>query len=56
MDIADQSSVEAGFAEAAGAGFAPDVVVANAGVRLFGQDAQIADLDPAVWQRRSRST
>jgi NAD(P)-dependent dehydrogenase (short-subunit alcohol dehydrogenase family) len=27
------------------------VVVANAGVQLFGQDAKIADLDLAVWQR-----
>src|SRR5690348_8709728 len=51
MDIADEASVEAGFAAARDAGFAPDVVVANAGVQLFGQDAQIADLDIAVWQR-----
>ena len=51
MDIADESSVEAGFASAAEAGFAPDVVVANAGVQLFGQDAPIADLDLSVWQK-----
>jgi 3-oxoacyl-[acyl-carrier protein] reductase len=51
MDIADERSVEAGFAAARDAGFAPDVVVANAGVQLFGQDAQIADLDLGVWQR-----
>ena len=51
MDIADERSVEAGFAEAAAAGFVPDVVVANAGVQLFGQDAPIADLDLAVWQQ-----
>jgi NAD(P)-dependent dehydrogenase (short-subunit alcohol dehydrogenase family) len=51
MDIADERSVEAGFAAARDAGFAPDVVVANAGVQLFGQDAPIADLDLDVWQR-----
>jgi 3-oxoacyl-[acyl-carrier protein] reductase len=51
MDIADERSVEAGFAAARDAGLAPDVVVANAGVQLFGQDAQIADLDLAVWQK-----
>lgn len=51
LDVADERSVEAGFAAAAGAGFAPDVVVANAGVQLFGQDAPVADLDLDVWQR-----
>ena len=51
MDIADERSVEAGFAAAVDAGFAPDVVVANAGVQLFGQDAPVADLDLDVWQR-----
>jgi len=29
----------------------PDVVVANAGVQLFGADVEIADLDLAVWRR-----
>ena len=51
MDIADEASVEAGFAEAAAAGYHLDVVVANAGVQLFGRDAPVADLDLAVWQR-----
>jgi NAD(P)-dependent dehydrogenase (short-subunit alcohol dehydrogenase family) len=51
LDVADEASVVAGFATAAEAGFAPDVVVANAGVQLFGQDAQVADLDLEVWQR-----
>jgi NAD(P)-dependent dehydrogenase (short-subunit alcohol dehydrogenase family) len=51
MDIADEASVESGFATARSAGFDPDVVVANAGVQLFGQDAPIADLDLGVWQR-----
>jgi 3-oxoacyl-[acyl-carrier protein] reductase len=51
MDVSDEPSVEAGFAEAEAAGFRPDVVVANAGVQLFGQDAPVADLDLAAWQR-----
>jgi NAD(P)-dependent dehydrogenase (short-subunit alcohol dehydrogenase family) len=51
LDVADEASVAAGFATAAEAGFAPDVLVANAGVQLFGQDAQVADLDLEVWQR-----
>ena len=51
MDISDEGSVEAGFAAAAAHGFEIDVVVANAGVQLFGQDAKIADLDLDVWNR-----
>ncbi|WP_432561773.1 SDR family NAD(P)-dependent oxidoreductase [Kineococcus sp. SYSU DK003] len=57
MDITDEASVEAGFAQvtgdagAGGRGLDVDVVVANAGVQLFGQDAPIADLDLAVWER-----
>jgi NAD(P)-dependent dehydrogenase (short-subunit alcohol dehydrogenase family) len=51
MDISDEHSVVAAFAELAAAGWTPDVVVANAGVQLFGRDAEIADLDLEVWQR-----
>lgn len=51
MDISDESAVAAGFAEIEEAGWAPDVVVANAGVQLFGQDAQAAELDLDVWKR-----
>ena len=51
IDISDEASVADGFAAARAAGFAPDVVVANAGVQLFGQDAPIADLDLAAWNR-----
>ena len=51
MDISDEDAVVAGFAEIEAAGWAPDVVVANAGVQLFGQDAQAADLDLDVWRR-----
>jgi NAD(P)-dependent dehydrogenase (short-subunit alcohol dehydrogenase family) len=50
MDISDEAAVADGFAEAGMAGWAPDVVVANAGVQLFGQDAQIADLELNVWR------
>jgi len=51
MDISDEDAVAAAFAEVEAAGWAPDVVVANAGVQLFGQDAQAADLDLDVWRR-----
>jgi 3-oxoacyl-[acyl-carrier protein] reductase len=51
LDISDEGSVEAAFVELTAAGWAPDVVVANAGVQLFGQDAPVADLDLEVWKR-----
>lgn len=51
MDISDEDAVAAAFAEVEAAGWAPDVVVANAGVQLFGQDAPAADLDLHVWRR-----
>jgi len=51
MDISDEAAVEAAFAEIEAEGWAPDVVVANAGVQLFGQDAPAADLDLDVWRR-----
>ncbi len=51
MDISDEASVAAAFAELEADGWAPDVVVANAGVQLFGQDAAAADLDLEVWRR-----
>lgn len=51
MDISDESAVAAGFDELEQAGWAPEVVVANAGVQLFGQDAQAAELDLGVWKR-----
>ncbi|AZS38241.1 Dihydroanticapsin 7-dehydrogenase [Microbacterium lemovicicum] len=51
MDISDERSVEAAFAELAAEQWTPDVVVANAGVQLFGQDAKAADLDLEVWRR-----
>lgn len=51
VDIADEASVAAAFDGLVEAGWRPDVVVANAGVQLFGQDAPIADLDLDVWRR-----
>jgi 3-oxoacyl-[acyl-carrier protein] reductase len=51
VDITDEPSVEAAFDVLAADRWAPDVVVANAGVQLFGLDAPAADLDLAVWRR-----
>ncbi|SFS13716.1 3-oxoacyl-[acyl-carrier protein] reductase [Microbacterium sp. cf046] len=51
MDISDEASVEAAFGLLSAEGWAPDVVVANAGVQLFGHDAAAADLDLEVWKR-----
>ena len=56
MDISDEASVVAAFAALASDGWIPDVVVANAGVQLFGQDAKAADLDLACGAARSTST
>lgn len=51
LDVTDEASVEAGYQMIVDHGWEIDVVVANAGVQLFGQDAPVADLDLAVWQR-----
>lgn len=51
IDVSDEPSVAAGFSSLAADGWTPDVVVANAGVQLFGHDAEVADLDLEVWQR-----
>lgn len=51
MDISDEASVEAAMATLAADGWSPDVVVANAGVQLFGHDARAGDLDLDVWRR-----
>jgi len=50
MDISNAGLVEKSFAGLARMGWAPNVVVANAGIQLFGQDAKIADLDLEVWK------
>lgn len=51
IDVSDEAGVAAGFAELAAAGWTPDVVVVNAGVQLFGHDAEVAELDLDVWDR-----
>ncbi|MFC0678776.1 SDR family NAD(P)-dependent oxidoreductase [Lysobacter korlensis] len=51
MDISDEGSVESAFAALADDGWTPDVVVANAGVQLFGKDARIGDLELQHWRR-----
>ena len=51
MDISDETSVETAFGALASDGVSIDVVVANAGIQLFGQDAPVADLDVEVWRR-----
>ncbi len=51
VDVSNEDSVAAGFAALHDAGWDPDVVVANAGVQLFGRDAPAANLDLDVWRR-----
>ncbi|WFR65780.1 SDR family NAD(P)-dependent oxidoreductase [Curtobacterium flaccumfaciens] len=51
MDIADEGNVEAGYAALADQRATPDVVVANAGVQLFGHDAKVADVSLETWER-----
>ena len=53
MDVSDEASVEAAYAEALECG-PINVVVANAGVQLFGQDARVGDLDLDVWEKTVR--
>lgn len=50
-DVTDEHSVVTAFAEVRSAHARLDVVVANAGVQLFGLDAPIAELELEVWQR-----
>ena len=50
MDISDENSVEAAYATIAGGG-PLDIVVANAGVQLFGQDAKVGELSLEVWEK-----
>lgn len=54
VDIADEASVAEAFASVAAAGFEVDVVVANAGVQLFGRDAVAGELDVDVWEQTVR--
>jgi NAD(P)-dependent dehydrogenase (short-subunit alcohol dehydrogenase family) len=50
MDISDEDSVTAAYAVVTAAG-PLDVVVANAGVQLFGHDSKVGDLELAVWEK-----
>jgi len=50
IDVSDEASVEQGFHTAVTRSRL-DIVVANAGVQLFGQDARVGDLDLAVWEK-----
>lgn len=50
MDISDENSVETAYATIAMHG-PLDIVVANAGVQLFGQDTRVGDLSLEVWEK-----
>lgn len=54
LDVSDEASVVAAYADIAGRGLTVDVVVANAGIQLFGQDNRIAELDLDTWERTLR--
>ena len=54
VDISDESSVADAFAELDASDWVPDVVVANAGVQLFGRDSVAGDLDLETWERTIR--
>ena len=51
MDVSDEESVEHAYAQLAAEDSAPDVIVANAGIQLFGQDAKVADVPLEAWNR-----
>lgn len=51
VDIADEGSVSAAYTSILAQRPTLDVVVANAGVQLVGEDAPVAELDLAVWRR-----
>lgn len=51
VDIADEKSVSEAYALILAEHAVLDVVVANAGVQLFGEDAPIGELDMATWRR-----
>lgn len=51
VDVTSEMEVADGFARVLGVLGGLEVVVANAGIQLFGQDAPVHALDLAVWQR-----
>lgn len=50
VDISEESSVANLFAELQSLSWSPNVVVANAGVQLFGRDAKAGELDLKTWE------
>lgn len=50
MDVSDEKSVTVAFAAVTDE-VDLDIVVANAGVQLFGKDAKVGDLELDVWER-----
>jgi NAD(P)-dependent dehydrogenase (short-subunit alcohol dehydrogenase family) len=50
-DVTSEESLKAAFGRLSGGWGGLDVVVANAGVQLFGQDAAVDELDLTVWQQ-----
>jgi len=51
VDIADEESVRAAYSTVLSENDGLDVVVANAGVQLIGEDAPVGDLELSVWRR-----
>jgi 3-oxoacyl-[acyl-carrier protein] reductase len=50
-DVTDEEQVAAAVGKAVSQWGGLDVVVANAAIQLFGQDARVHELDTAVWQK-----
>lgn len=50
VDISEEDSVREAFATATRGGVL-DIVVANAGVQLFGQDARVGELSLEIWEK-----
>jgi len=55
IDVTDEASVAGAYHEVAQRGLELDVIVSNAGIQLFGQDAPAADLSLEVWERTVRT-
>jgi NAD(P)-dependent dehydrogenase (short-subunit alcohol dehydrogenase family) len=54
-DITDEAAVAGAFAAATDAFGGLDVVVVNAAIQLFGEDALVHELDADVWDRTHRT-
>lgn len=51
VDVTDEDEVAAAMQQTTAEWDGLDVVVANAGIQLFGEDAPVHELDLAVWRR-----